>query len=75
MTNELKLDLLEVLVKHKVIPENFLRDEKVRSEYISLRKNGITGQRARQQLADKFFTSEKNIEYIIYGKNKFKKNS
>ena len=67
MTNELKIDLLAVLVKHKLIPETQLRNEVIRTKYAEYRSSGMKGKAAREKLADEHFTSIKNIEFILYG--------
>ena len=68
MNEELKLDLLEVFVKHNVIPVTILRNEKIKYEYHELRERGAKGKTARLALAEKYFVSEKNIENILYTK-------
>lgn len=70
MKKELKLDLLRVLVKHDILPETYLRNEEITVEYKELREAGVKGKDAREQLAEKHFTSIKNIEFILYGKKK-----
>jgi len=70
MKEELQIDLLEVFVKHKVVSETVLRNEKIRMEYSKMKKEGIRPKDARTQLAEKYFTSEKNLESILYGRKK-----
>lgn len=70
MKEELQIDLLEVLVKHNVVPLTVLRNEKIKMEYNNLRTGGVKSKEARRLLAEKYFTSDKNIESILYGKKK-----
>lgn len=69
MTDDLKLDLMQVFVKHEVVPETWLIHEKIRINYKQLRKAGVKGKDAREQLAEENFTSIKNVEKILYGKH------
>ena len=68
MADELKIDLIEVLYKHKLINETNYRNEKITREYSELVKQGLTAGAARVRLAETYFTSEKNIEKILYKK-------
>lgn len=70
MKEELQIDLLEVFVKHKVVSETTLRNEKIRMEYAKLKKDGVRPKAARSALSEKYFTSEKNLESILYGRKK-----
>jgi hypothetical protein len=70
MNSKLKIDLLEVLTKHNVIPETYLRNEKIMCRYIELRENGVKGKDAREQVASEFFTSIKTVERALYAKEK-----
>jgi hypothetical protein len=70
MKEELQIDLLEVFVKHKVVSETVLRNEKIRIEYAKMKNDGIRPKEARRILAEKYFTSEKNLESILYGRKK-----
>jgi hypothetical protein len=70
MKEELQIDLLEVFVKHKVVSETVLRNEKIRMEYGKMKKEGIRPKDARSALAEKYFTSEKNLESILYSRKK-----
>ncbi len=73
MSDKLTTDLLEVLVKHELVPSSVLtalRNEKIKIEYKKLRDNGRAGKEARAELADKNFLSEKQIETILYGNKK-----
>lgn len=74
MTDALKIDLLEVLAKHKVIPGSYAKNERIRSEYKLMRAAKVSGKDARKKLADNYFTSEKNIERILYGDRNEKAN-
>ena len=67
METELKIDLLKVLAKHNIIPDNYVRNEEIRRDYKILKSGGMTGKEARQSLAEKNFCSIKNIEAILYG--------
>lgn len=73
MNDELRFDLIKVLIKHKILPETFLRNEEIIIEYRNLRDAGVKGKEAMKQLSEKYFTSTKNIEFIIYEKKKFDK--
>ncbi len=66
--NELEKELISVLLKHNVIDEHSLRNYRVRTRYKLLRDEGMSGKEARQKLADEECTSEKTIQYILYGK-------
>ncbi len=68
MKDELQIDLLEVFVKHKVVPLTVLRNEKIKVEYRKMKEEGIKPKEARALLAEKYFTSEKNIETILYSR-------
>jgi hypothetical protein len=68
MKEELHIDLLEVFVKHQLVPEISLRNEKIRMEYRQMKEEGIKPKDARFSLAEKYFISEKNIESILYKK-------
>lgn len=70
--NDLILDLMEVFVRHSLVPASHLRNLKIQQEYDELRKSGIPGKEAKEQLSQKYFLGIKSIEYIIYelGKNK-----
>ena len=70
MTNELKFDLIRVMVKHGIVSETYLRNEEIISEYKELRDAEMKGKEARLHLANKYCTSIKNIEFILYGKKK-----
>ncbi|HZW37760.1 MAG: hypothetical protein ACM3O3_11115 [Syntrophothermus sp.] len=70
MSEEFEIDILEVLVKHKMVPENQLRNSKIKSEYYRLRAEGIKGTEAAKILARNFNTSIKNIHFVLYSKNK-----
>ena len=65
---QFELDILQVLVKHCKIPEKYLKDQKIRFEFDDLTRTGKQSKIAVAILAEKFNTSEKNIEYIIYHK-------
>lgn len=68
MKDDLHLELLEVFVKHRVVPGIVLRNEKIRLEYAKLKEEGIKPKTAREHLANKYFISEKNLETILYYK-------
>ena len=68
MTKEFVLDILHVCSKHGYLPENFVRNFKIQTEYKELRLNGMPGKDAREKLSDDYCTSIKNIEFILYGK-------
>ncbi len=69
MTEKLTLDLLEVLVKHDLVPQavmTALRNERIKLSYQLLRSGGVTGKEAREHLASINYLSEKQIETILY---------
>jgi len=68
MKDELHIDLLEVFVKHNIVSQTSLRNEKIRYEYKKMKENGMKAKDARSFLADKYFLSEKNIESVLYCK-------
>lgn len=74
MTNdftELEFDLLKVLQKHNKLPEGLnlvIKHEEIRQEYFSEKRSGKNGRILREKLAEKYFTSVKNIEKILYNK-------
>lgn len=70
MSEEFQIDILEVLVKHRMVPENQLRNTKIKSEYYRLRAEGIKGTEAVKILASTFNTSIKNIHFVLYNKSK-----
>lgn len=71
MKDELHIDLLEVFVKHRIVPQISLRNERIRHEYKAMKDEGIKAKAARIFLSEKYFLSEKNIESILYGKRKY----
>ena len=69
--DDLENDLINVLVKHSVIPEHATRYFKITKRYKYLReKIGMKGSEARQLLAEENNLGLKTIEYILYGKKK-----
>lgn len=66
MTNELILDMLEVLSRHGVISQVTYRNEKMRMEYRCLRSQGVKGREAREQLSDRYNIDGKTVEGILY---------
>jgi len=69
--SELEKDLLELLVKHNVVDESSLRNHLIRTQYKLLReKENMSGKEARKVIANRFNTSEKNVEYILYMQKK-----
>lgn len=72
MKDELHIDLLEVFVKHKIVPEISLRNERIRQEYREMKESGIKPKYARASLAEKYYVSEKNLESILYTRKRTK---
>jgi hypothetical protein len=70
MKDELHIDLLEVFVKHRIVPQISLRNEKIRHEYKTMKEEGVKPKDARASLAEKYYVSEKNIESILYPRRK-----
>lgn len=64
----LEKDLIDLLLKHNVVDEHSLRDYRIKSKYKELRKEGMSGIKARKNLADQFNIGLKSIEYILYSK-------
>lgn len=66
MNDSLRLDLLNIFVKHGIISEYSIRNELIRTEYRLMRSKGNEAKEVRQELADKYFLGNKTIEKIIY---------
>lgn len=66
MSEELIIDLTRVFVKHGLLDSNIIRDLQVKKEYSELRSSGVSCKEARRRLSEKYNTSEKNIEHILY---------
>lgn len=72
MDSELAKELLELLVKHKVVPSSViteLRNLEIRDRYATLKKE-IGSMQAKEKLSEEFFTSADNIDKIVYPRNK-----
>lgn len=72
MNSEFHKELLELLVKHKVIPASViteLRNLDIRAEYKVL-KNKIGSRPAMEKLSEEYFTSVGNIDKIVYPRKK-----
>ena len=72
MDSELAKELLELLVKHKVVPSSViteLRNLEIRNRYAVLKKE-IGSMQAKEKLSEEFFTSTDNIDKIVYPRNK-----
>jgi hypothetical protein len=64
-------DFLDLLIKHDIKnPESMIRNASIKAEYRQLRKAGMKSHKAFEVLSEKYFTSAKNIEFIIYDGNK-----
>ena len=70
MNNQLKIELLNLLAKHKIIPEIHRRNEEIRAKFFTLKRKGFKAKDAIWQLTDEYFLSYKNIERILYKKSK-----
>jgi len=68
--SELENEIIQVLIKHKIINEESLRDFRIKQKYTKLRSEGLTGKEARILLAEEYFVSEKTIQHILYAKKK-----
>jgi hypothetical protein len=69
MTKDLKNDLLEVFIKHKIINEYTLRNEQIRDRYLELKEiPKLKKKEVIKKLCDEFYLSDKSIEAIIYRK-------
>ncbi len=60
--------IINLLIEHDVVNAQALRDFRVKTRYKLLREQGLSGKEARLKLAEEEFTSEKTIQYILYGK-------
>jgi len=72
MDLEFYKELMELLVKHKVIPSSViteLRNIDIRAQYCVL-KNKIGSRPAMEKLSEEYFTSVDNIDKIVYPRNK-----
>jgi len=69
----LRIDLINVFVEHKMLPEIVLRNEKIRYEFNELKNSGMSSNEAKMQLSEKYFLSIKAIEYIVYKNKNFRK--
>lgn len=67
------LDLLRVFVKYGLMSGLVLRDALIRKDYYELSKTIKHKGEIREKLSDKYNTSVKNIEIIIYHSYKKKK--
>jgi hypothetical protein len=74
MTKEFVLDILNACCKHGYLPENYVhnfeRNMKIRNEFRGLRRSGMASKAARRKLSEDYCTSMKNIEGIVYVKEK-----
>jgi len=68
LKEEFVIDLLTVCSKHGIVPDTAIRNFKVKQDYKKFKAEGMTGKDSREKLSEKYFTSEKNIEFILYGK-------
>jgi len=68
MNERFVIDVMKVMVEHNLLSDTVLRNEKIRFEYKQLRKSGIKGKDARDQLAEQYCIGVKSIENILYGK-------
>lgn len=68
MSDLLRIDLINVFVEHKMLPEIVLRNEKIRYEFNELKNSGMSSNEAKMQLSEKYFIGIKAIEYIVYKK-------
>lgn len=68
MRDELHIEILEVLVRHKVVPETIFRNEKIKMEYEKMKRDGIKPKEAKAFLAEKYFISGKSLDTILYTK-------
>lgn len=72
MHPEFYKELMELLVKHKVIPSSVvteLRNLDIRAQYTVL-KNKIGSRPAMEKLSEEYCTSVDNIDKIVYPRNK-----
>ncbi len=68
MSDLLRIDLINVFVEHKMLPEIVLRNEKIRYEFNELKNSGMSSNEAKMQLSERYFLGIKAIEYIVYKK-------
>lgn len=72
MDSEFAKEMLELLVKHKVVPSSViteLRNLEIRDRYATLKKE-IGSMPAKEKLADDFCMGVDNIDKIVYPRNK-----
>lgn len=60
----LESEIIEVLIKHKVLDRTAL----IKVEYKELRRKRIKAKKARAMLADKHSLSDMSIQYYLYRK-------
>jgi len=68
LSDLLRIDLINVFVEHKMLPEIVLRNEKIRYEFNELKNSGMSSNEAKMQLSERYFLGIKAIEYIVYKK-------
>lgn len=69
------IKLLDIFIEEGLPLENYRRDVKIRDDFFSaIAKNPkVNRTELKQQLADKWCMGYKNIEGIVYARNKSKK--
>ena len=72
ITDILRMKVLEGLVADGTIPENILRDERIRQEYFSIIDDSpdVNKGELREKLSDKYCIGLKSIEAVLYRKKK-----
>lgn len=73
MDSSLEIDLIKVFVKHGLLPDICLRDERIRLLYQEMKESGRSPKEARKALSETFFTSEATINSILYNKGRARK--
>lgn len=68
--DELKIliEVLEPIAERGGLPQNFMRNLRIRYDYVRLRKEGLKGREAKLHLSRVYCTGIKNIETILYSK-------
>ena len=61
-------DLTRLMFEHNILSSREVRDTMIIEDYHKMKKEGIKGREARQTVAIKYCTSEKNIQNILYGR-------
>ncbi len=64
--SDFDIEIVEVCVKHEVVPESVLRNMRIRKDFHALRAAGKMAKEILIILSEKYFLSEKSIDAIVY---------